>query len=159
MCQKKSGIGIALILLFLIIIAVSNKYNMKNLQAFFIISLFTLFTMSSCKEYTSLTNATKVSQLNGNPFIYNLSKSILRNTGKFLIEKGMKGIGTKLNLTTPLSAIISDPSHIGDFTNMLSSTYKIPSGALAKKYSSLSSVKDLIYFVANHGQKFNFYSN
>lgn len=132
---------------------------MKNLHAFLFVSLFALFSLTGCKEYTSLTNATKVSQLSGNPFIFNLSKSILRNTGKFLVEKGLKGVTSKLNLTTPLSSVISDPSQIGDYTNMLSSTYKIPAGALAKKYSSLSSVKDLIYFVANHGQKFNFYSN
>ena len=132
--------------------------KMKTTPFFILLLICCAITFNGCREYVSLTNATKVSQLTGNPFIYNLSKSMMKNTAKFMIEKGIKSAVSKVNLLTPLSAVITNPSHIGDYTSMLSSVYKIPGSKLSKAYSSLSSVKDLIYFVANNGQKFNFYS-
>ncbi len=132
---------------------------MKNLYVLFIVCMLGVFSFTGCKEYTSLNNASKISQLYGNPFLYNLSKSILKNTSKFLLTKGLKSNAGKVNLLTPLSSIITSPEHVDEYKEMLCTVYKIPVAKLAKKYNSLSSVKDLLSFVATNGQKFNFYSN
>ena len=132
---------------------------MKKIILLSCLSFLYAASLTSCKEYTSLTNASKITQLKGNPFIYNVSKSLLKNTTNYMASKGLKSAITKINLLTPLSSIITSPDQIEGYANMLSNFYSIPSGKLIKRYSTLSSVKDLIYFVANNGQKFNFYSN
>jgi hypothetical protein len=130
---------------------------MKNFFLSFAFYILCSLSFTSCKEYVSLMNATKVTQLSGNPFIFNLSKSILKNTAKYMAANSLKSAVSKINLLTPLSAIISSPQHLDGYRDMLASAYKIPEAKLAKSYSSLSSVKDLVSFVANNGQKFSFY--
>ena len=99
---------------------------MKTCYTFSII-LLTLFVFSftSCKRYVSLSNASKVSQLSENPFMFNLAKSMLKNTANYMLAQGLKSATGKINLMTPLVSIISSPDKIGGFTDMLSNLYKI----------------------------------
>ena len=120
------------------------------------LAVLSISVFSFCNQYRSLSNATKVSQLNGNPFMYNLSKSLLKTTSRYLVEKGIQSAAQKLNLLTPLSSIITDPAQTSGFVSLLQNNYKIPSDKLLKNYSSLSTVRDLIYFVANNGRSFKF---
>lgn len=75
-----------------------------------------------------------------------------------MAEKGIKSTVGKLNLLSPISAIVSNPSDVTSFKNMLSTAYSIAPTKLDAKFSSLSNVKDLITFVAANGRSgFNFY--
>ena len=131
---------------------------MKNYSLIFLL-VISLAGFQSCNQYRSISTATKVSQLSGNPFMYNLSKSLLKNTARYLVEKNITQAVGKLNLLTPLSSIITNPEHVGGYMSMLSTAYKIPAGKLAKSYNTLSTVKDLISFVGKNGESFNFYRN
>lgn len=125
------------------------------LLATFIISTA---TMTSCNEYKSFSTVTKVSQLAGNPFYYQLSKSLLKNLGSFLAERGMKKAIGKLNLTTPMSSILTTADEISSFKKMLSTAYSIPSKKLdGASFDKVGTLKDLVGFVAQNGSKLNFY--
>lgn len=127
------------------------------LLATFIISTASL---TSCNEYKSFSSATKVSELAGNPFYYQLSKSLLKNMSNFLIEKGLKKTVGKLNLTTPLSSILTTADQISSFKSMLGTAYKIPSKKLdSASFDQVGTMKDLVGFVAKNATHFNFYGS
>lgn len=122
--------------------------------------LATVFSVStiSCNQYRSMSSASKVSQLSGNPFMYQLSKSVLKNITTFMAEKGLKSTVGKLNLLSPISAIVSNPADVSSLKNMLSTAYSIAPKKLDTQFSSLTNMKDLITFVAANGRSgFNFY--
>lgn len=122
---------------------------------FFTIALvaFTLF-ISSCNEYKSFNSVTKVSQLAGNPFMYQLSKSLLGEFKTLLSMTGNKADAKKINLTTPLSQILRTQEQISTFKNVLNSVYKVPVKKLDSGWGSLGTVKDLVSFVAKNGHNF-----
>lgn len=125
----------------------------------FALLTFSCLAFNSCNQYRSLTSATKVAQLSGNPFMYNLSKSILKNTVHYLIQQKIQHTIGKINLLTPLSSIITNPGQVDGYKNMLNAAYNIPTDKLTKSYNTLSNVRDLISFVAKNGRSFNFYKN
>lgn len=133
---------------------------MKKTQIILSILLFTSIACTSCNEYKSFSSATKVSQLSGNPFYYQLSKSVLKNIGSFLVEKELKSTVGKLNLTTPLSSILTTTDNTAAFKSMLGNSYKISSRKLnSANFDQLGNIKNLISFVAKNGSHFNFYTS
>ncbi len=120
----------------------------------FIVALST----SSCNQYKSISSATKISQLSGNPFYFNLSKSLLKNIGLFLMEKGTKKSIGKINLMTPLSSILTSNDQIQDFKAMLTKNYQVYPKKLDAQFGKLGNLKDLISFVAYNGRNFNFHN-
>ena len=127
---------------------------MKKVQLFFLAFVMAMFSLTSCNEYRSFTNVTKLSQLSGNPFYYNLSKSLLKNVGSFLVQEGLKSQVGKVNLLSPLSSFLTNASQVGKFKNMLGTSYRISPTKMDEQFSSLVNMKDLIYFVAKNGTKF-----
>lgn len=116
------------------------------------------FTFSSCNEYRSITNANKLSQLSGNPFMYQLSKSVLKNAATYMAEKAIKSTVGKASLLSPLSGLFSNASDLDGFRSMIGSTYGVSNKKMAAM-SQAQNIKDLVMFVAKNGSKFNFYSN
>lgn len=128
---------------------------------YFLFAVLTVATISftSCNEYKSFSTATKLSELSGNPFYYQLSKSLLKNIGTFLVEKGIKKTVGKVNLTTPISSILTTTDHITAFKDMLAGQYKIPTKKLdGNTFDKVATVKDLVGFIAKNGNHFNFYN-
>ncbi len=132
---------------------------MKNVkQTLLLVLILSSLTFVSCNEYKSFSSASKVSQLGGNPFLYNLSKGMLKDLKNNLIENGLKGSIKNMNLTTPLATILKTPDQITKFKTMLNTIYMVPTKKMDAQWGNLGSVKDLVSFVAKNGKKFNFYS-
>lgn len=133
---------------------------MKKIHVILAIFILSTVSLTSCNEYKSFSSATKLSELSGNPFYYQLSKSLLKNMGSFLVEKGLKSTVGKLNLTTPLSSIMTTADNITAFKSMLGTAYKIPSKKLdSANFDQLGNVKDLVGFVAKNATHFGFYAS
>jgi hypothetical protein len=131
---------------------------MKKFLAIAIIGTISLSSLNSCDSYHSLSNAKNISQLSGNPFLQNVSKSLVRNIGSMLAQNGIKNIG-KLGLNTNLSSLLSSAQAISGFKNLLSSTYGISNSIVDKNYSKLSTLRDVVGLVSTTGTKgLNFYN-
>ena len=122
--------------------------------------LLVLFMVSiattSCNQYRSISSATKVSQLGGNPFYFNLSKSILKNLGTFLTDKGLKKSVGKINLMTPISSILTNNDQVSEFKKLLTTAYQVYPKKIESSFGKIGNVRDLIMFVAYNGRNFNF---
>ncbi|HMN31857.1 MAG TPA: hypothetical protein PKA54_00635 [Chitinophagaceae bacterium] len=118
---------------------------------------FLMISVSSCNNYTSMTQATKISQLKGNPFMYNVSKSVISNLKQHAKSSGLDV--SNLTLLTPVSSIFTTDNQLGGFKEMLMKNYHIPTLKMNKGFSSIVTIKDLIRFIATNGRGFNFYSN
>lgn len=112
-------------------------------------------TLNSCNEYRSLTSASKVSQLSGNPFMYQLSKSIIKLIGHFMEEKGIKSTVGKINLMSPLSGLLSNTNDMAGLKDLLMTSFKIAPKKM-NQFDNLSTVRDIVGFVAKNGSSFNF---
>lgn len=132
---------------------------MKKLFVYFCSLTLVIFTVSSCNEYKSISSATKVSQLAGNPFMYQLSKSLLKNTKNFMADNDIKMSSGKLNLLTPLASLFSQGDQINTYKQMLREEYQVPSKKLDLGFSKLRTVKDLVVFVAKNGRSFDLYKS
>jgi hypothetical protein len=126
---------------------------MKKLQIIFLLVVLAAGGISSCNEYRSFNNVTKISQLGGNPFYYKLSKGMIRNLSHFADGEGMKSAVGKLNLLSPLSSVLTNADQISRFKNSIGSMYKIAPKNL-NQFTGGGTVKDLVGFVAKHGTKF-----
>lgn len=126
-----------------------------NLLCCFLLVASLFFT--SCNRYVSMNNATKMSQLKGNPFKYYLAKAVLKNLANYIVTAGIKDVG-KLNLLTSISSIFKSNEEVAGLKKLLNVAYQIPNNKINKQFSSLSTVKDLIGFIGNNGKGFNFYS-
>jgi hypothetical protein len=128
---------------------------MKKVQIFLFVTAISLITFSSCNEYRSFASVTKISQLSGNPFYYNLSKGILKHIGSFLVQEGLKGNVGKVNLLSSMNTILTTADQIAKFKNVLGTAYHIAPTKLSGMDMN-GSVKDLVGFVAKNGTKFPF---
>ncbi len=132
---------------------------MKNIKHFLLLVLVSSsLTFVSCNEYKSFSSASKISQLGGNPFLYNLCKGLLKDLKNNLIENGLKGSVKKMNLLTPLSEILKTPDQVSKFKTTLNTNYLVPTKKMDTQWGKLGTVKDLVSFVAKNGKKFHFYS-
>lgn len=123
-------------------------------------AVIVLFSFNSCNTYTSLTNASSVSQLSGNPFVQNVAKSVIKNITNSLVQNGIKNVAGKLGLSSNLSSILSTAQAVSGFKNMLSNNYGIASTLIDQKYSKMMSIKDVVSFVAKNANKgISFYKN
>lgn len=127
------------------------KKNNVTLLLVLIIALFS----TSCNKYVSMSSATKVGELRGNPFMYQVSKSVVKNICKFA-EKNKISTG-KIGLLTSLSSIFSTADQIGGVKDLVSLVYNIPAKKVNNEFAKLSTIKDLISFIAKNGKGFNFY--
>lgn len=114
---------------------------MKKVHIFLFITAVSLVSLHSCNEYRSFNSVTKVSQLSGNPFYYNLSKGIIKHIGSFLIQEGLKGNVGKVNLLTIVNSIATTAEHVTKLRDMLGVAYHIPAAKL-NGFSSTGTVKD-----------------
>lgn len=121
-----------------------------------ILLLSSALFFSACNTYKSITNASKVSELKGNPFMYHLSKSVIKNLSSFASKSGANS--GKINLLTSLSSVFSTSEQIGGLKDVLVLNYRIPQKKIDSGFGKLLTVKDLINFVAKNGRGFNFYS-
>ncbi|MBL7765958.1 MAG: hypothetical protein JNJ58_07700 [Chitinophagaceae bacterium] len=132
---------------------------MKKNFTLFLTFFFLIFCLSACNEYKSITSATKVSHLAGNPFMYQLSKSILKNTKNFMADNDIKMSGGKLNLLTPLASVFTQGDQINTYKQMLREEYQVPVKKLDLGFSKLRTMKDLIMFIAKNGRSFDLYKS
>ncbi|MEZ5046471.1 MAG: hypothetical protein R2831_05715 [Chitinophagaceae bacterium] len=126
-------------------------------KLFILLLVSAVFSFTSCNQYRSISSVTKLSQLSGNPFMYQLSKSMLKNIGNYMIQKGIQSTVGKANLLSPLSGLFSKADDIAGLKNLLSTAYGIAPKKLDAGYGNLGNVKDLIGFVAKNGTNFRFY--
>lgn len=129
---------------------------MKNLKPtlFSFLLLISVAFFSSCNEYKSFSNATKVSQLSGNPFMYNLSKGMLGQLKTIALISGTKADVKKINLLTPLSQVLKTQEQLSTFKNVLNTAYKVPVKKMDAAWASIGTIKDLVMFVAKNGRNF-----
>lgn len=128
---------------------------MKKLNVTLLLVFSLAIFNTSCNRYVSIHNATKIGELRGNPFMYQVSKSVVKNLSKYSEKAGIKS--DKINLLTSLSSIYSSSEQIGGLKDMLTLAYNIPAQTINSNFGNLSTVKDLIGFVAKNGKGFNFY--
>ncbi|MBK7690449.1 MAG: hypothetical protein IPK62_10570 [Bacteroidetes bacterium] len=131
---------------------------MKHLNLFVISIAFTLIFSSSCNTYKSMSSVTKISELRGNPFMYQLSKAVVKNLGSYAMKAGVKNIG-KINLLSNLSSIFTTSDQVAGLKDLLTLSYKISPKKVNADFGKLTNVKDLIGFIAKNGRGFNFYSS
>ena len=132
------------------------------MRKFFIIAIIgtlSLSTFNSCDTYHSLSNATSIAKLSGNPFTQNVAKSLVKNIGNMLIQNGVKNAG-KLGLNTNMFSLLSSAQAISGFKNMLSSTYGISNSLIEKNYNKLNTLRDVVGLVSTTATKgINFYNS
>jgi hypothetical protein len=133
--------------------------DMKKIHILLLLVALTGIFSTGCNEYRSLSSASKVSQLSGNPFMYQLSKSVMKTLGNYMLEKGIKSTVGKINLMSPLSGLFSNSSDLSGLKDLLVSTYKIAPKKADAQFGNLQNVRDLIGFVAKNGKNFNFYNS
>lgn len=130
---------------------------MKNVYILLIVLSLGMSSLTGCNEYRTLTSASKVSQLSGNPFMYQLSKTVIKLIGHFMEEKGIKSTVGKINLMSPLSGLISNSSDLAGLKDLLMNSFKIAPKKM-NQFDTLANVRDLVGFVAKNGSNFNFNS-
>jgi hypothetical protein len=124
----------------------------------FVMAIGACLTFNSCDTYRSLSNASSISQLSGNPFMQNVAKSLVKNMGSMLLQNGIKNAG-KLGLNTNLTSLLSSANAISGFKNMLGSSYGISSAIIDKNFSKLNTIKDVVSLVSSTGTKgLNFFN-
>lgn len=109
---------------------------------------------TGCNQYRSMTTASKISDLSGNPFYRTLSKSMMKNIDEFLKEQGQKKSLGKVNFETTLRNFLTTSEQWVLFKKMIGDFYKISDMHMDQQFASLTSVKDLIQFTARYGTKF-----
>lgn len=129
--------------------------NNKKITLLVLIAI-SLASFSACNEYKSFSQASKISQLSGNPFMYNLSKSLLTNIKGILAITGNKADIKGVNLLTPINSFLKTQEQINSVKNLLNTTYKVPVKAMEAKWGTIGTVKDLVGFVAKNGRQFRF---
>ena len=130
---------------------------MKNVYILIIVLSLGLGSLTGCNEYRTLTSASKVSQLSGNPFMYQLSKTVIKLIGHFMEEKVIKSTVGKINLMSPLSGLISNTNDLAGLKDLLMRSFKIAPKKM-NQFDTLANVRDLVSFVAKNGSNFNFNS-
>ena len=128
--------------------------NILKPTLFSLILLVSVGLFSSCNEYKSFSNATKVSQLSGNPFMYNLSKGMLGQLKTIALTAGNKADVKKINLLTPISQILKTQEQLSTFKNVLNTVYKVPVKKMDASWAGIGTIKDLVTFVAKNGRNF-----
>jgi hypothetical protein len=128
---------------------------MKKIVIFSLVSIFLIFCNTSCTTYRSIENADSISQLAGNKFMKNLSRSIIRNINSLSTIKKGQTI-PKIRLNAALNSVV--PADLmGGFINILSKRYNVPLKKLQENSGSWNTVRDVISFVAKNGSGFKFY--
>jgi formate hydrogenlyase subunit 4 len=123
------------------------KKSILLLAIFFI----SIGSFNSCTEYKSLSNATSIAQLGGNPFLQTVAKTVIKEMGNMLIQNGMKNVASKIGLNTNLASILTTPAAVGGFKNMLTGAFKLPTNLVDQKLSSLVNIKDVVNLASNSG--------
>ncbi|MCC7030895.1 MAG: hypothetical protein IT257_11365 [Chitinophagaceae bacterium] len=118
--------------------------------------MMVLMLNSACNTYRSISSVTKVSQLKGNPFMYQLSKAVLKNVAAYAVKIGAKGSG-KVNMVTPIADVFSS-EQIGGLKELMTLSYNISPKKMNGGFDKLLNFRDLIMFVGKYGKGFNFYS-
>lgn len=133
-------------------------YFMKKLNLLLLSSVFTLLLCSSCNSYTSLTQANKIGQLRGNPFMFQVSKSVISSLKSYAKTNGISV--NEVTLLSPLSTIFTNPEQLGAFKRDIFKNYKVVSNyKTMNEYREVKTVKELINFISKNGRGFNFYSS
>ena len=122
---------------------------------FALVAVVSLASLVSCNEYKSINSATKISQLSGNTFMYNLSKSLLSEIKTIASLAGKKADVKKINLITPIAQVLKTQEQISTFKNVLNTVYKVPVKKLDAGWGNLGTIKDLVMFVAKNGRNFS----
>lgn len=122
---------------------------------FALVAVVSLTSLVSCNEYKSINSATKISQLSGNTFMYNLSKSLLSEIKTIVSLAGNKADVKKINLITPIAQVLKTQEQISTFKNVLNTVYKVPVKKLDAGWGNLGTIKDLVMFVAKNGRSFS----
>jgi hypothetical protein len=122
---------------------------------FALVAVVSLASLVSCNEYKSINSATKISQLSGNTFMYNLSKSLLSEIKTIASLAGKKADVKKINLITPIAQVLKTQEQISTFKNVLNTVYKVPVKKLDAGWGNLGTIKDLVMFVAKNGRSFS----
>ena len=122
---------------------------------FALVAVVSLASLVSCNEYKSINSATKISQLSGNTFMYNLSKSMLSEIKTTASLAGNKADVKKINLITPIAQVLKTQEQISTFKNVLNTVYKVPVKKLDAGWGNLGTIKDLVMFVAKNGRSFS----
>ncbi len=131
---------------------------MKQSKLIMMCALMLVFFATSCNTYRSMSTATKMSELRGNPFMYQLSKAVIKNLGAYAVRSGVKNIG-KINLLSNLSSIFTTSDQVAGLKDLMTLSYKISPKKVNADFGKLTNVKDLIGFIAKNGRGFNFYSS
>jgi hypothetical protein len=129
---------------------------MKKITNLVLLAITVTLLASSCNNYRSISTVTKISQLKGNPFMYQLSKTLLKNVAAYATKIGAKGSG-KVNMVTPIADVFSG-DQMGGLKELMTLTYNIPQKRINKEFDKLSTFRDLIMYVGKYGKGFNFYS-
>ena len=122
---------------------------------FALVAVVSLASLVSCNEYKSINSANKISQLSGNTFMYNLSKSLLSEIKTIASLAGKKADVKKINLITPIAQVLKTQEQISTFKNVLNTVYKVPVKKLDAGWGNLGTIKDLVMFVAKNGRNFS----
>jgi hypothetical protein len=129
---------------------------MKKIISYSLCLSLTIGLLSSCGTYHSFNNAKTVSQLSGNPFMQQVAKSVMRNMANTLLQNGINDFGGKLNLGGNLNSLLSTARAVSGFKNMPSSKYNIANDLVESNFGSLTTVRDVVGFVAQNGSRFKF---
>jgi hypothetical protein len=109
-----------------------------------------LTAATSCNNYRSLSSATSVSQLAGNPFMQSIAKTLLRDVGNMLVQQGISKAMPKLGLNTQLSSLLTNATAINAFKGLLSNNYKVNSNVVEQNFGQMKNLGNVVGFLAQN---------
>lgn len=112
------------------------------------IAFVTLLSFNSCSTYTSLSNASSISDLRGNPFIKTVAVHVIENTSYMLNKNGLQKNARVLDLNSNLEDILTTPRSIIAFKSMLVKTYRLPKSSVESNMRVMQNIKDVIEFAS-----------
>lgn len=136
------------------ILPVSIKSMIMKKVHIILVIAYSIFGLTACNEYRSMTTASKVSDLGGNPFYRTLSKSVLKNIDGFIKTQDQKKSIGIINFQTSMKTFLTTTSQWNTFRDKMGEFYHIADRPLSQQFGSLTTVKDLILFTARYGTKF-----
>jgi len=116
---------------------------MKNLFVPMLAAGITILGIAGCTT-TQMSTATTT------------ATTLLTTLGPYLIQllgnvPALKGVMANVNMNTPLSSFLTNPTTITAFQNAISSNFKIPASKVSSAFGSFGNMQDVANFVAKNG--------
>ena len=117
---------------------------MKKFIGFALVAVMSTATLESCTS----TSATSTASSIGTNLLKNIGTSLMQLLGNI---PGLQGVLGNANMTSSLNSILTNPTAVSSFKNLLSSKYQIPMAKVNSAYSSFGNLQDVANFVSKNG--------